>query len=193
MPHPKKRERVSGDANMNNMIAVDDPLKEKAHPIFGDMVKYRPDIGHGGQLAVFGASRKRWDPVSKKMVRYTGFDDDKSHRGIDIEVPAGGQVKAPFSGTVSKINTFYTGDSKTKYVQVTTGDHVMRFAYVDPSVKEGDVIKAGDILGVMRRPTSKAACWNAGISDHVHIEAVKGNEWKSKDRIDPTELLGAVK
>ena len=178
---------MSYRAIMSTMLAQDDPIKERAHPIFGEEIKYRPDIGHGGKLGVFGASRKR------KGVRYMGKEDPKSHRGIDIEVPAGGQVKAPFSGTVSKINTFYTGDSKTKYVQVTTGDHVMRFAYVDPSVKEGDVIKAGDILGVMRRPTSKAAGWDAGISDHVHIEAVKGNEWKSKDRFDPSELLGVVK
>jgi len=178
MTHPKQRERMSHMAIMSTMLAQDDPIKERAHPIFGD-VKIRSDVEGSG---IFEASRIR-----------KGKSVEGAHRGIDISVPFGGQVSSPFAGTVTKIGTWYKGDSETKYVQVSTGNHVMRFAYVDPSVKEGDVIKAGDILGVMRRPTSKAAGWNAGISDHVHIEAVKGNEWKSKDRIDPTELLGAVK
>jgi murein DD-endopeptidase MepM/ murein hydrolase activator NlpD len=174
MPHPKKRERVSGDAIMNNMIAVDDPLKEKAHPIFGD-VKIRSDVEGSG---IFEASRIR-----------KGKSVEGAHRGIDISVPFGGQVSSPFAGTVTKIGTWYKGDSETKYVQVSTGNHVMRFAYVDPSVKEGDVIKAGDILGVMRKPER----WSDDITGHVHVEAVKGNEWKRNDRIDPTKLLGAVK
>jgi len=172
--HPKLRARVGGEEIMNAMVASDDPLKERAHPIFGD-VKIRSDIEGSG---VFEASRIR-----------EGKSVKGAHRGVDISVPFGEQVSSPFDGTVTKINTFYKGDSETKYVQVTTGNHVMRFAYVDPSVKEGDIIKAGDILGTMRKPER----WGDDITGHVHVEAVKGNEWKRKDRFDPSKLLGVVK
>jgi murein DD-endopeptidase MepM/ murein hydrolase activator NlpD len=155
------------------MFAIDDPLKERAHPLFGD-VQVRDDKGGSG---IWEASRIRG-----------GKSVEGAHKGIDISVPFGEQVSSPYDGIVTKINTFYTGDSETKYVQVTTGDHVMRFAYVDPSVKEGDIIRAGDILGTMRKPER----WSNDITGHVHVEAVKGNEWKRKDRIDPSELLGAV-
>lgn len=171
--HPQLRERVSGETIMSTMFAQDDPLKERAHPIFGD-VKIRSDIEGSG---IFEASRIR-----------KGKSVEGAHRGVDISVPFGGPVSSPFDGTVTKINTFYKGDSETKYVQVSTGNHVMRFAYVDPSVKEGDIIRAGDILGTMRKPER----WSNDITGHVHVEAVKGNEWKRKDRIDPSELLGAV-
>ena len=186
--HPKLRERVGVETIMNAMVASDEPIKERAHPVFGDMVKYRPDIGHGGQLAVFGASRKRWDKVSQKMVRHTGADDDKSHQGIDIDVPAGGQMKMPFGGTVTKVGTWYKGDSDTQYVQITTdNNYTIRFAYVKPgeNIKEGDRLQSGQTFGVMQRPTSKAAGWDKSISDHVHIEAVPGKEFIKSERFDP--------
>ena len=185
---------------MSTMLAQDEPIKERVHPVFGDMVKYRPDIGHGGQLAVFGASRKRWDKVSQKMVRHTGADDDKSHQGIDIDVPAGGQMEMPFGGTVTKIGQWYTGDAETQYVQITTdNNYTIRFAYVKPGekingekIKEGDRLESGQTFGVMQRPTSKAAGWDKNISDHVHIEAVPGKEFIKADRFDPSELLGVT-
>ena len=118
------------------------------------------------------------------------------HRGIDIAVPVGGQVKAPFGGIVSKVNTFYEGDYETQYVEITTdNNYVMRFAYVKPgkNIKEGERLEAGQTFGVMRRPTSEAAGWDMSISDHVHVEVVEGKEFKRNKRIDPTELLGVVR
>jgi hypothetical protein len=44
----------------------------------------------------------------------------------------------------------------------------------------------------MQRPTSEAAGWDKNITDHVHIEAVEGKEWKKDKRFDPSELLGVV-
>jgi murein DD-endopeptidase MepM/ murein hydrolase activator NlpD len=197
--HPKQRERMSYREIISTMLAQDDPLKEKAHPVFGDAVKYRPDIGWGtGEpelLAKRFASRKRWDDVSQEMVSHTGADDDKSHQGIDIDVPAGGQMKMPFGGTVTRVGTLYEGDPDTQYVQITTdNNYTIRFAYVEPGekIKKGVRLESGQTFGVMKRPTSKAAGWDDKISDHVHIEAVEGKVWDRSNRFDPSELLGVT-
>ena len=172
--HPKAREMLGENRIMNVMIASDDPIKERAYPVFGD-VNIRSDVKGSG---VFEASRIR-----------DGKSVEGAHRGIDISVPFGGQVSSPFSGTVTKIGIWYKGDAKTKYVELKTGNHIIRFAYVDPSVKKGDTIRAGDILGKMRKPEG----WGDDITGHVHIEAVEGKEFIKSKRINPTELLGAVK
>ena len=172
--YPKKRQILRRGAIMNAMIATDDPLKERAYPISGD-VNIRSDIGGSG---LFESSRIR-----------EGKSVKGAHRGIDISVPFGSRVNSPFAGTVTKIGMWYKGDTKTKYVEVKTGSHVMRFAYVDPSVKKGDVVKAGDILGKMRRPGR----WQKNISDHVHVEVVEGSDFIKSKRINPTELLGAIR
>ena len=191
--HPKLRERVGVETIMNAMVASDEPIKERAYPVFGDMVKYRPDIGHGTGvaelLAKHGASRIR------EGVRHTGEEDPQSHQGIDINVPAGGQMKMPFGGTVTKIGQWYKGDVDTQYVQITTdNNYTIRFAYVKPGekIKKGDRLQSGQTFGVMKRPTSKAAGWDDKISDHVHIEAVEGKVWDISNRFDPSELLGVT-
>ena len=109
-------------------------------------------------------------------------------------------MKMPFGGTVTKVGTWYKGDSDTQYVQITTdNNYTIRFAYVKPvekingeKIKEGDRLESGQTFGVMQRPTSEAAGWDKNITDHVHIEAVEGKEWKKDKRFDPSELLGVV-
>jgi|LULS01.1.fsa_nt_gb murein DD-endopeptidase MepM/ murein hydrolase activator NlpD len=195
MNSAKRRDRLSPSSIIDIMISEENPLREKPASIFGEVVKYRPDEGYGGLLAVFGASRKRWDKDSKEMVRHIGKEDLKSHRGVDISVPEGGYVRAPYSGTITKIGQWYPGDPDTKYVQITTdNNYTFRFAYVDPgeNIKEGSRIAHGQPFGVMKRPTSEAAGWDKSISDHIHIEAVKGKEWVSKDRFDPSQILGVT-
>jgi hypothetical protein len=162
------------------------PLPEFSSSITGilNQDKFRADLGGSG---TFGASRKR-DGKS-----YVGKDNPKSHRGIDISIKAGGNVNAPFSGTVTKIGYFYKDKKdnlKTRYVQISSdsGDHTFRFAYVTPNkeLKKGDKIKKGSSFGVMTRPE----IWeDDNISNHIHIEAVKGRIWDSKKRFDPSKIL----
>jgi murein DD-endopeptidase MepM/ murein hydrolase activator NlpD len=103
----------------------------------------------------------------------------RPHNGVDFVYAPGDTVAAFLSGTVSKLGYPYADKLEYRYVEVrrTNGDRV-RYFYVDPSVKVGDLVKAGEPIGKCQ------ALPYAGIIDHVHVECIVGGA-----HVDPVKYL----
>jgi biotin carboxyl carrier protein len=109
----------------------------------------------------------------------------RKHAGVDIVSKPGEKVKAISNGKVIKINSPY-GDGVYKGVDIKTEDGKKeRYFYVDPKVKQGDIIKKGDVLGNTQDIARKYNRPNAKMTNHYHYEIRD----KSGKPIDPTERI----
>ena len=70
-----------------------------------------------------------------------------AHYGIDIENPVGAHVLASDSGTVVSVTPYKRGENQ---VTIRTGGGAeCIYVYVKPLVAVGQVVMAGDVIGVM--------------------------------------------
>ncbi len=83
------------------------------------------------------------------------------HSGIDINAPAGTEVITPVSGEV--IAAINSGYNSFIYVRDTQGV-IHNFYHVSPTLKAGDSVSVGDIVG-------KVA---SGGNDHLHYARHRG-------------------
>ncbi|WP_436515342.1 N-acetylmuramoyl-L-alanine amidase [Ekhidna sp. To15] len=100
----------------------------------------------------------------------------KMHLGMDFACPIGTEVLATANGKVTGVKTM---EGYGKLITVTHGD-TYRTKYAQLSefkVKEGDVVKKGDIIGLSG---------NSGMSTapHLHYEVLKGEK-----RVDPKDYI----
>lgn len=93
----------------------------------------------------------------------------RKHEGADFVVAPGGAVWSPLNGVVTAIGYAYQGDENLRFVEVKdlTRRLSARIFYIEPSVKVGDTLIAGDALGVAE---SLGARYPHGITNHVHVE-----------------------
>lgn len=93
----------------------------------------------------------------------------RKHEGADFIVAAGASVRAPLSGVVSDIGYAYADDATLRYVEIKNLDRGLRARvfYVDPAVKVGETVAAGDAIG---KAESLATRYPGGITSHVHLE-----------------------
>lgn len=121
-------------------------------------------------------------PVSGKVSRLYGWTVQENekiqvfHQGIDIDVPAGTEVKAAAKGRVIK-----TGEDEKlgKYVLVqNSGGDMVRYAGLSEILVENDQpIKAGEIIA------KTGDC--EGDSSHLHFEVIVNGK-----PVDPLGKLG---
>lgn len=109
----------------------------------------------------------------------------RNHEGVDYAAVAEQAVKAPISGFVTKIGFAYAGDTSLRFVEITNPaiGYVARAFYVEPTVRVGDALRLGDVIG-------KAASLQShypGITDHVHLEIMR----PGGVRLDATGLIAA--
>ncbi|MGE0828751.1 MAG: M23 family metallopeptidase [Hyphomonadaceae bacterium] len=106
------------------------------------------------------------------------------HAGADFIAAPGSIVRAPISGIVTRIGYAYDNDAHLRFIE--TKDErlglVARVFYVDPSVAEGDAVKAGAPIG---QAQSLAQRYPFGITNHVHVEI----DNRAGARLDPSWLL----
>jgi murein DD-endopeptidase MepM/ murein hydrolase activator NlpD len=113
-----------------------------------------------------------------------------SHEGVDIVYQPGETVTAPISGTVGKIGFPYDPQDPKKgsyrYVPITNADgSTVKLFYIDPTVKEGDSVTAGQTpLGI----SQDLAPAFPGITNHVHVEVSQGGR-----KVNPTPSLSLGK
>ena len=114
------------------------------------------------------------------------------HIGVDPIVPHLCQVLSGCTGRVTKVGYPYSDDLSYRYVQVTSSASGMRlrYFYLLPSVKVGDDITCGDVIGRADDITKRYP----GITPHVHFEilddsgnAVNPLKWM---RFDDTKREG---
>lgn len=92
----------------------------------------------------------------------------RRHHGVDYVARPGAAVVAPLSGKVTRIGFAYSGREDFQYVEIVNPQtHLTaRVLYVAPTVTEGDVVSAGDVLGAAQDLTNLYP----GITNHVHVE-----------------------
>jgi len=135
----------------------------------------------------FGCTRKAWDETCG------GVKGDKYHSGLDIKAEVNTNTFSMYDGKVSDIrNSFSPGEPKKKsygnYILVTTkinGETVfIKYNHLNQvNVKKGDIIKAGDVIG-LNGNTGNAAI-DDDIIPHIHLQ-VFNTEWES---INPLDFL----
>jgi murein DD-endopeptidase MepM/ murein hydrolase activator NlpD len=106
------------------------------------------------------------------MRRHPIHGDIRMHAGVDLAAPAGTNVQAMASGTIS---IGRSGDVTVRHADGTSTS----YRHVVPSVKEGDQVAAGQIIAQLRAHDPRST------GPHLHFEArnAKGG------LIDPKSLL----
>jgi len=93
----------------------------------------------------------------------------RHHKGVDLEVNPGELVVAPADGTVLRLGKCYTNKPHFDLVEIECGPAVHRILYVEPSVKAGDELEAGDPIGVAQDVRDRHG---ANMVPHVHWEVM---------------------
>lgn len=108
----------------------------------------------------------------------------RTHEGVDYIIAPGAAVHSPISGEVARLGYAYAGD-KYRLVEIVNSETKMkaRVLYVAPQVKVGDVITAGQLIGVAQDLNERYP----GITNHVHVE-LRGPR---QELIDATSELPA--
>jgi len=117
-------------------------------------------------------------------------DHGRPHMGVDIADRPGQPVGSTVSGTVvSSGNPVYSPGrvkehpKKAEYTSVsvrTDNGFLVKHFYVDPGVRVGDRVEAGQAIGTAQNLGHAYP----GITNHVHVEVWDGNK-----RVDPTPGL----
>jgi peptidoglycan LD-endopeptidase LytH len=92
----------------------------------------------------------------------------RRHHGVDYVATPGAAVVAPLSGKVTRIGFAYSGPEGLQYVEIVNPEtHLTaRVLYLAPTVAEGDLVSAGDAIGIAQDLTGRYP----GITNHVHVE-----------------------
>lgn len=112
----------------------------------------------------------------------------RKHKGVDFACYPGSEVCAEKYGRVTKIGFPYADDDDFDgrpdftYVEIQdpTGNKG-RYFYVEPSVKVGDMVQSGQVIGTTQELGKKYP----DITEHMHFE-VKDKDGKF---FDPSEYL----
>jgi len=116
---------------------------------------------------------------------YLASRGNRLHSGIDIEVHANESVISYTSGTVTHIGYPYNPNhpqkGKYRYIEITSGNHRLRYMYVGVLVELGDDIRRGQTVGW----SQDLDCTYSGITQHTHFDVKDG----SGQFIDPEEYL----
>ena len=145
--------------------------------------KIRDDVEGKG---FFGASREKFNPITGKIEQYP-------HRALDIESEAGGRIKTPVDGKITKYGLPYTGE-KYRYVEIETDDgHRVRMFYVKPLIRDGERllrpgarIEKGQVIGTQQDIERRKKAWIGRMKNHVHIEVFEPGRYEKGQQIDPT-------
>ena len=148
-----------------------------------------PSPGKSGKKGgTFGCTRKDW------RVTCGGIKGDRKHSGVDVKAKVNTNTFSMYDGKVSDIrNSFSPGQYKKEslgnYILVTTiinGETVfIKYNHLNQvNVEKGDIIKAGDIIG-LNGNTGNANPPEGGVIPHIHLQ-VFNTQWES---INPLDFL----
>lgn len=117
-------------------------------------------------------------PVLGFGVQYAGG----THRGVDIEAPAGAEIIAPAGGTVSfagQVPADGGGTCGAVTVELANGHRVSLLPLEGVCVAVGDAVSAGDALGSL-----PAVGDDSSAAPHLHVGLRSGELY-----LDPTPFL----
>jgi len=101
----------------------------------------------------------------------------RTHKGIDYDCPVGAVVHTPVDGKVTKLGYPYSDDLTFRYCEVTDKDSARhRLFYIEPTVKQGDIVQAGDAVGIQQDISGRYRDENKPpMHNHVHYEILMQN------------------
>ncbi len=118
-------------------------------------------------------------PASGTVTRGFGYDAGRRHPGIDIGTLTSLDVEAAAPGVVQKVGyqTGFEGYGEVVLVNVGEGFQTLYAHLSEPLVQEGDVVAAGQKLGI-------AGSTGFSTGTHLHFELREDGE-----AVDPALLL----
>lgn len=134
---------------------------------------------------------------------------DHTHTGVDFVCKPGGVVTSPVHGMVTKLGYPYASgyggvsdpvaERPYRYVQITVGDGVAqvkkhhRVFYIDPSVKLGQLVRPGNMIGSamdvsLRYPKEEED--DDEMTPHIHLEIMlKGRMYEDPEDFEYPEAV----
>jgi hypothetical protein len=105
-----------------------------------------------------------------------------SHRGIDLLAAPGDAIRAPIGGKVIGIGLAHPGDKRLQAVAIEGTDGLKHtIVYVSPTVKAGDTIEPGQVIGSAQDPSIR---YGGGMKPHIYWRAERGSQ-----ALDPTGFI----
>jgi len=180
------------------------------------LLTIRPPQGAAEELAALGqsptttfetcSSQRLLPPAARGVRGYDrwgsgayGASRDRGmrvHLGLDFVTEANESIHAPASGVVRRIGRAYRDTDAYPLVEIETASGCMiRVLYVAPTVRVGDYVAAGQVIGSAITLTTRYE----GICDHVHVEvrvrgvAVDPTNWFEPSQRDVTETMLATR
>jgi murein DD-endopeptidase MepM/ murein hydrolase activator NlpD len=99
----------------------------------------------------------------------------RKHDGVDLLCDEGQDVISPISGEVIRMSNPYLGDNTYKGLIIGNEQIKITMFYLEPTVKEGDRVAAGDVVGIAQDISKKH-----GGKAHIHLRI---------NNIDPMVLM----
>jgi hypothetical protein len=89
------------------------------------------------------------------------------HAGRDYLANPKANISAPCDGRVARIGQCYPDDPTYKLVEIAHEIALVRVLYIEPCVKQGDVVQVGQTIGYAQ---DVAARYGGGMQNHVHLD-----------------------
>lgn len=107
------------------------------------------------------------------------------HEGVDYAAPVGAVVVAPVDGKVAKVGQVWGAAFGSHSVLLKVAGGHLLFAHLSSnSVKVGQALKAGDVIG-------KVGADGNVTGPHLHMELQRGPGWVKGGGLDPKDILSA--
>jgi len=91
----------------------------------------------------------------------------RRHMGVDYKILPGDTVLSLTEGVVTKLGYPYADDLSYRYVEVEdANEYKLRYFYILPSVKVGQMVAEGEPLGIAQSLDRRYE----GITEHIHFE-----------------------
>ncbi|MBO5223585.1 MAG: M23 family metallopeptidase [Clostridia bacterium] len=116
-----------------------------------------------------------------KLVYMSSLNMWKTHNGIDLGLEENAQVKSVFSGKVKKVEQS-TLEGVVVTVELSNGMTAIYKSLSSASVKEGDKIENGAVVGIVGTMLSES-----DLGTHLHLELKKDGKY-----VDPAEFINVV-
>jgi murein DD-endopeptidase MepM/ murein hydrolase activator NlpD len=128
----------------------------------------------------------RWDDIPLRGAdpkgdgQFAAGRGGKRHKGEDYQFSEGDPVRTPVSGIVTRLGWCYEKESY-RLVEILShkGAFLWRFLYIKPTVKAGQKVFEGDLIGHAQDIASK---YGGGMKNHCHVEV----------SVSPRQLIGGA-
>lgn len=107
----------------------------------------------------------------------------RRHEGEDYMYDVGEEVRTPVGGIVTRLGWCYANEPY-RLVELLShkGIFLWRFLYITPTVKPGDVLFEGDLIGHAQNISLKYG-GPESMKNHVHVEI----------NVQPSKIIGGKK